>query len=645
MHIIGTAGHVDHGKSSLVIALTGHNPDRLIEEQRRGMTLDLGFAPLRYPDGIEAGIIDVPGHERFLHNMLAGAAGMELLLLVIDASEGPKPQTFEHLHILNFLNVARAIIVLTKIDLVDADARATAAELARDAVRATFAQDAPLIEVSTVTGEGIESLKAAIHDILAALPARRPQAPAYLPVDRVFALAGHGTIVTGTLMQGVISSGDTLALQPSGLRARVKSLQIFGQGVAQASGGSRVAVNIPNVEVSQIGRGEALVAVREFEPARELEVDFFALPSAISLLRRRMPVRVHIGSAEIPGQLRFAHAPPIDGSACRAQVLLWRPAVFYPGLRIIVRRMSPKDLLGGAVVRGAVTGQATMRNDEASATADKAADELRADIDFSDAPTGAAEALDVVNATSLNPLSAARIAARANVAQWLAEAALAWLLEHGRIVRVEKPLEYVSREAFDAAFASADAAMRERHAQSPWRLGITPSEAAAAVDVPEPLALRLLHAWRDDGRVAVRAGLWHAPDFTPSLSTAQTAFFSAQVAVSGDLPFLPHSYEAVAQAAAARSRDTAEALASLLAVGAFVRVGDDLYRRSQIEKAQKAIAAVIAEKGSATMAQLRDVLGTSRKYALPLMEHFDSIGFTLRDGDLRRLRSTAKARG
>jgi len=630
MHIIGTAGHVDHGKSSLVIALTGHNPDRLIEEQQRGMTLDLGFAPLRFPDGIEAGIIDVPGHERFLHNMLAGAAGMELLLLVIDAAEGPKQQTFEHLHILNFLNVSHAIVVLTKIDLVDSNDRAIAREIALDACRGTIAQDAPLIEVSTVTGEGVETLKAAIHDALAALPARRPQAPAYLPVDRVFALPGHGTIITGTLMQGVVSVGDTLALQPSGLRVRVKSLQIFGKSVGSASGGSRVAANLPSVNVSQVSRGEALVATREFEPARELMVDFTPIASAVPLLRRRMPVRVHIGSAEIPGQLRFTDGPPRDATKVKAQVLLWRPAVFHPGLRIVVRRMSPKDLLGGGVVRGAAL-------DGAIAGQHTAIERAQSGADFADAPPDAATILEAVSATGLAPLAAVKIAAQANVTLAAAEAALAWLVEHGRVVSLHKPVEFIARDALDAAFTRLEAVMRERHASSPWRLGVSTSEAAKALNIGESLALRLLSVLQEDGRVAARAGMWHAPDFAPVLTKAQKTFFEKALVVASDEPYLPRSYDAVASDAA-QSREVREALDSLLAVGALVRVGDDLYRKSQIERAQAAIAARIGEHGHATMAQLRDVLGTSRKYALPLMEYFDSLGFTTRDGDLRRLR-------
>ncbi|MDQ6766419.1 MAG: selenocysteine-specific translation elongation factor, partial [Candidatus Eremiobacteraeota bacterium] len=482
MHIVGTAGHVDHGKSSLVIALTGHNPDRLIEEQQRGMTLDLGFAPLRFPDGVEAGIVDVPGHERFLHNMLAGAAGMELLLLVIAAPDGPKRQTFEHLHILNFLNVSRAIIVLTKIDLVDASARSLAAQLAREATVGTVAHDAPLIEVSTLTGEGIEALKTAIHDALAALPARRPQAPAYLPVDRVFALSGHGTIVTGTLMQGVISVGDTLALQPSGLRARIRNLQIFGQRVESASGGSRVAVNIPGIDVAHIARGEALVATREFEPARELLVDFTAEPSALRILRAKMPVRVHIGSAEIPGQLRFVGAPPKDSHKSKARIVLWRPTIFYPGLRIIVRRMSPKDLLGGAVVLAAADIQTRGTQSSAAVASD-------ASIDFDSAPADAAGVFEALQASGLAPLAAAKIAARANVVLNIAETALAWLLEHGHAALVHKPDEFVARQSLDAAYARLSVAMEERQAQRPWRLGMSVREAATVLDIPETLTL------------------------------------------------------------------------------------------------------------------------------------------------------------
>src|SRR5579863_3320035 len=234
MRIVGTAGHVDHGKSALVISLTGHDPDRFAEERERGMTLDLGFAPLRFDDGTVAGIIDVPGHERFLHNMLAGAAGVDVLLLVIDAVEGPRQQTHEHLAILGLLNVKRSIVVLTKADLVDGARLDDAEREVRAACAGTIADGAPVIAVSNVTGDGIPALRRAISEALAALPKQRLGAPAYLPVDRVFALPGHGTIVTGTLMQGSIRADDAMLLLPSRQRARIRGLQIFGERVERA---------------------------------------------------------------------------------------------------------------------------------------------------------------------------------------------------------------------------------------------------------------------------------------------------------------------------------------------------------------------------------------------------------------------------
>ncbi|HMD01440.1 MAG TPA: selenocysteine-specific translation elongation factor, partial [Candidatus Baltobacteraceae bacterium] len=284
MHVIGTAGHVDHGKSSLVRALTGTDPDRWLEERVRGMTLDLGFAHLRFDDGIEAGIVDVPGHERFLHNMLAGAAGMELLLLVVAANEGARPQTLEHLAILEYLNVRRTLLVLTKSDTLERDELAFAGELVRDALRGTMAAGAPLLPVSTRSGEGLAELREAIHAALAQLPPRAPAAPPYLPIDRVFALPGHGTIVTGTLMQGTIALGDALNLTPAGRSVRVRNLQVFGEKQERVWGGARVAVNLPGVEVSDITRG-AVLASPAFAALASFGVRFRPLEAALPLLR------------------------------------------------------------------------------------------------------------------------------------------------------------------------------------------------------------------------------------------------------------------------------------------------------------------------------------------------------------------------
>ena len=620
MRIVGTAGHVDHGKSSLVISLTGHNPDRWIEERERGMTLDLGFAPLRFHDGTEAGIIDVPGHERFIHNMLAGAAGIDILLLVVDALEGPRAQTVEHLQILGFLNVHKAIVALTKIDLVDAGTRDLAAQLVREACAGTVAEGAPVIGVSNVSGEGIEQLKRAIHDALVDLPPRRDDAPAFMPVDRVFALQGHGTVVTGTLMQGTIRSGDTLALQPSGQTARARSLQIFGRKVAAAGAGSRVAVNLPGLDVASIRRGDVVAAVNAFTPTSEIDVDFTPLPSVLPLLHRRTPVRVHIGAAEIEGKLVLDRRLS-DARRVFARISLSRPTAYYRGSRIVLRRMSPKDLLGGAIVTERVSAAVDATDDDRS-------DE-----------GGCFAAID---GRGMRPIAAAKVAAAANILEDAAAAFIAHLVQDGRIVALQKPLEYVSKRAFDDAFSVAEALLRERHAKAPWRLGCSAAEIAAAIGVDDSLATRLLAAWHEDGRIGRRARSWHLPDFTPSLSREQRAFFDKALAEQPNA-LLPVSYDELARAAdAARIAGAREALESLVAVGALVRVGDDVYRRTQIERARALVVDVLSgNSAGATMSQLRDAFGTSRKYALPLLEHFDSTGFTIRDGDLRRLRVSA----
>lgn len=625
MHIIGTAGHVDHGKSSLVIALTGHNPDRFIEERERGMTLDLGFAPLRFDDGVEAGIIDVPGHERFLHNMLAGAAGMELLLLVVDASEGPRRQTFDHLHILDFLNVRRAIIVLTKRDIVDDEGLDIAAELARDAVKGTSVHDAPVLAVSNVTGAGIAELKAAIHDELVSLPPRDPDAPPYLPIDRVFALTGIGTILTGTLMQGTIRTGDTLVLQPSGLDARVRSVQTFGRSVSSASGGARVAINVPGIDAHAVGRGEALVAPREFTPSSDLRVDFTPLPAALGLLKRRTPVRAHIGSAEIPGTLVFETRPPSDAVATPARLLLQRPTVFYPGSRLIVRRMSPKDLLGGAIARAA------------GVAAGAAPGLLDAAVD-----SPAERILAILHVADLNALEVPAVASAANVVAQTAQTALEHLCAEGRIVQLHKPAAFVTRAAFDTAFERLARALVARHHDKPWSLGIAAREAAMALEIDEQRAVRLLAAWLDDGRLAQTGRLWHLPDVAPELTAAQRAFLSGTLREDPAAPLLPSSYDDVQRRAGASGiLGMQDAVETLLLTGGLVRIGDDLYRRAQIERARGLLVTLLQGGANATMAQLRDVFGTSRKHALPLMEHFDAAGLTVRDGDLRRLRKVA----
>lgn len=623
MHIVGTAGHVDHGKSSLVSALTGTNPDRWLEEQLRGMTLDLGFAHLRFDDGVEAGIVDVPGHERFLHNMLAGAAGMELLLLVIAATEGVMPQTIEHLQIVQYLNVRGVIVVLTKMDLIPPEEAGETCKRVHEQLRGTIAADAPIFAVSTVTGYNFDALRAAIHDALAKLPPRDPDAPAYLPIDRVFALPGHGTIVTGTLMQGRIAVGDTLKLQPSDKSVRVRSLQSFGQKRERVEGGARVAVNLPGVDVHDIARGEMLVAP-QFAAADAFAVRFTPLPEALPILRRRNPIRAYVGSAEILGTLVLDDVPQ-SAAEVRAQLFLRRPTVAYPGTAFVVRRLSPKNLLGG----GRIEGSPGAGNGAAHA------------VEAAGSPHDAI-VLAILRKAQMRPYTLAEIAREANLREDAIEPALQALADRGDVLRVARPLAFVDVQSSRALLDRVLAHLAGQHRAEPWAMGSTSLAMSRALGVDEVLLVRVLQAYAEEGRIAHRTGYFALTDHTPKLTAEQQDFFESAAPIDKASPFTPTPLASVvASVKQSRVPGIGKAFDTLLARGVLVKVGDELYRGTQIAQVHARVEQFLRANRQMTMAQFRDQIGTSRKYAVPLLEWFDARGITVRSGDYRMLRAKA----
>ena len=603
MHIVGTAGHVDHGKSALIEALCGTHPDRWAEERARGMTLDLGFAHLRFDDGIEGGVVDVPGHEKFLHNMLAGAAGMELLLLVVDANEGVMPQTREHLAILQFLNVRSVLVVASKIDILDRP-RADACRAVAEGLRGTIAAGAPIFPVSVVTGENLDALRVALHDELAAIPPRNPNAPVYLPVDRVFALPGLGTVVTGTLMQGRIATGETFVLEPGGKPAHVRSIGVFGATRDTVEAGTRVALNVPAIDRGEIARGHAIVG-RELSARRNLTVHFTPLPEAAPLVRRRTPVRAYMGSAEVLGTL-----------VSSTQLLLREPVVAFPGLRFVVRRPSPMTLLGGGFVEAASTGEL-------------------AESEHSDDDA----VLAVLRDRGIDAVEIAEIAFEANLRENAVAAALARLLESAEVVAVAKPHAYVEAGAARSAFDRALGQIEAGHREEPWAMGVTSLALARKLELLEPLLVRLLERFVTDGRLRNRDGYYAAVEHRPSFTPEQRAFFDHLIPVDETRPFLPVPFAGAASAVKlSQLLGISKSFDTMLARGALVKVGADLYRGSQIAGIRARVEKHLRERGQMTAAEFRDILGTSRKYAVPLLEWLDSHAVTVRNGDYRTLR-------
>lgn len=603
MHVVGTAGHVDHGKSSLVAALTGTDPDRLPQERERGMTIDLGFARLDCGGGTVAGVVDVPGHERLVRNMLAGAAGMDLLLLVVALDDGAMPQTFEHLEILRYLNVRATIVAATKCDLLDAEARAAAVADLRAALAGTIAEGAPLVPVSTRTGEGVEDLRGAIGALLRAMPPRDASAPAYLPIDRTFVLDGIGTVATGTLMQGTLHADAMVRVQPSGREAKVRELQTFGESVPFATAGSRVAVSLPSLARDALARGDAITDVAF--PARDaFAIAFSAAPGASSRLKRRMAVRAYVGTAEVLGTLLLDPVPP-SPEPVAAVLRLRRRVLAFPGTRFVLRGLAPAEVLGGGVI------------DPGAA--------------------GVREAL----AAEADAQTLAQVAYRANLHDDAAREALEALVATGEAVRLRRPEAFLGRERAEELLATIVGALASRERAEPWAMGATSLALARELRLDERLVSRALAAFVESGRLAASSGYYATPGFTATLTPAQSAFFDALPAADPAAPLVPLSWDEVGKRLRdARIEGLSRAFDTLQARGAFVRVGESLYRGEQIERIVARVEAYLAAHPAMTAAAFRDTIGTSRKYAVPLLEWLDARGVTVRVGDERVLRGT-----
>jgi len=621
MHVVGTAGHVDHGKSSLVRALTGTDPDRLPEEREREMTLDLGFAHLDLGDGLEAGIVDVPGHERFLHNMLAGAAGMELLLLVVALDDGAMAQTFEHLAILRYLNVRSTIVVASKADLLETGARDAALARLRASLAGTIADGAPTVVVSTRTGEGVEDLRALIASELRGLPERDPHAPAYLPVDRAFVLPGVGTVLTGTLMQGSLRAGQSVRLVPSGTPARVRSLQVFGNARDAARGGTRVALNVAGIDREAIARGD-VVTDAALDARASFDTRFVPAAGTLGSFKRRTPVRAYLGAAEILGTLVF-EAPPASVDPIDARLYLRTATLAFPGTRFVVRGLSPKLLLGG----GEVVAYAGLPDAP----------------DADDAPVAGVR--EVLRTRGVEPQTPAEIAFAANLREDAAREALRSLIATGDAVALARPEAYVDGDAARALLGRIEAALVARQLAEPWAMGATSLALAREFRHDETLLVRLLAAFCDDGRLVSRGGYYATPSFAARLTDQQTAFFERLVVGDPAHPYAPGVWaEALETVRDAPIEGASRAFDTLLARGAYVRVGESLYRGAQIAQIRARVEAALAAEPRMTMAAFRDLIGTSRKYAVPLLEWFDARGITVRVGDDRMLRGTGARR-
>jgi len=621
MRVIGTAGHVDHGKSTLIAALTGIHPDRLKEEQEREMTIDLGFAWLDLPNGQEVGIVDVPGHRDFIENMLSGIGGIDAALLVIAADEGVMPQTREHLAILDLLQIQAGLVALTKVDLVeDADWLALVENDIREILRQTSFSNAPIMRVSSRTRAGFPELLQALGRILDEQPPRPDLGRPRLPVDRVFSISGFGTVVTGTLGDGQLSAGDDVVILPSGRSGRIRGLQTHKKKEQTAQPGSRTAVNISGLDVGQIRRGEVVTRPGCYQPTQRLDLSFRLLPDASAPLRHADEVKLFIGAAETIADVRLLGTETLEpGQEGWLQLDLRHPLVAVRGDRYILRRPSPGETLGGGKVVDPQPGKrhrrfdATVLENLRSLLAGSPADVLlQASIAL-----GPALVKDVIVRSRLEPGAAA--------------AALKELAASGQVVALEDLL--VSGQRWAALRNQATEALTAFHQAYPLRRGMPREELKSRLKLQPRLfnlAIQRLAAANllaDNPKWICLPG--HVVRFTPF----QQVKVDKLLARFRATPAAPPS---VKECQAETDEDIYSAL---LEAGDLVQVsGEVVFEREAFEKMAGLVRQSLQEKGQLTLAEVRDLLGASRKYVQALLEHLDASGMTVRDGDFRRLK-------
>ncbi|HET7700119.1 MAG TPA: selenocysteine-specific translation elongation factor [Candidatus Limnocylindria bacterium] len=621
VRVVGTAGHVDHGKSTLIRALTGIEPDRLREERERGMTIDLGFAWLTTPAGTDIGFVDVPGHQDFIRNMLAGVGGIDAVLLVISADEGVRPQTREHLAILGLLGIGRGVIALAKRDLVDE----TWAELVRGEVRAVLAgtplAEAPLVEVSAVSGAGLAELTGTLERVLGEAPQRRDTGRPRLAIDRSFTMTGFGTVVTGTLVDGSLSVGDEVELVPGGGRARIRGLQTHRRALERAVPGSRVAVNLTGVDKDEVDRGMVLVRPGTLAPTGALSVHLSLLDDISAPLAHDEEVKVHTGTAEVMARVSLLEGDALGpGATAWTHLRLAAPLAVAMGDRLVVRRPSPSETLGGGTVAD-VQAVRPRRRAEAVAALERR--------------TGPSALARLVASLDI-PRTTAEAGLRSGLDTAERDAALAAGLAAGEIVALGDA--HIARAGFEALATHALRVCEQAHRRAPLRSGAPREEVRAALGLAPKRFAALVERLAAEGRIVDRGASLAAPGHVVRLSAEQEARWArARAAILRD-PARPPS---PAQLESEHGLDR-ELIAALGERGDLVRIGTDaVFLPETVGTFALAVINELAAARSITVARARDLTGSSRRHVMPLLQLLDDHGLTRRVGDDRILVVTA----
>ena len=639
--ILGTAGHIDHGKTTLVKALTGTDCDRLKEEKARGITIELGFASLVLPSGRMVGVVDVPGHERFVKNMVAGAVGMDLVALVVAADEGVMPQTREHLEICQLLGVKKGLVVLTKRDMVDEEWLELVQDDVRQFLQGTFLEDAPMVPVSSTTGDGMDELLSILDSLVADVEPRAPAGPYRLPVDRVFTIKGFGTVVTGTTLSGQISLGQEVMIYPSGIEARVRGIQTHGSESSEAHPGMRTALNLQGVGTADIRRGDCVATAGSLRPSYLVDLEFFYLSSAEKPLKYRAPVRFHAGTAEVMARVLMPGDEIEPGQLAYIQVQLEEPVAVLPGDRYVIRSYSPIRTIGGGRILNPLPRKRKRTRPE-----------MWRELELV-ARGEPHELLELyIKKAGIRGLTPVEISIRTGLYGKALVRQLDRLAGAQKIIRLDGEDRIIHVAVFEELCRNALEFLEQYHKANPlvsgvskeeFRSRIFPASIQARSAAPtQKIFNRLLNHLARQGRIIQEQDEVRLATHKVALGEREAEIRQAleDIYLKAGLA-TPSRDEALRKVARSDELEAAGEIFDLMVrEGALVRLKDKLfYHPDSLKKIKEKVVEFCNSNSEMGIDDFRKLAGgISRKYMIPILEHFDSQKITLRVGEKRKLR-------
>lgn len=630
--VIGTAGHIDHGKSTLVQALTGTDPDRWAEEKERGMTIDLGFARFELPDGRTVGIVDVPGHERFVRNMVAGATGIDLVMLVVAADDGVMPQTREHLAIMELVGVGRGLVALTKVDLVDEELVELAEEDIRETLEGTFLAEAPILRVAAVAGIGIEELRQALAQLAAEAEPRTTEGVFRLPIQRVFSVRGFGTVLTGIPVSGRVAVGDILEVLPSGQKGKVRGIQAYHDKVEVACAGHSTALNLTDIDHARVSRGDVVASPGFFRALTMVGGQMHTLRDLDRPVVNRMKVRVHTGTADSLGELVLLDATELGPEQQGlVQFRMEEPLVCAPGDRFVVRLASPVVTLGG----GVILEESRYRLKRFKTFV---IDELERQAASLGSPSALLEALLARHPERWVPIEELAIGLKRERGE--TRTLLEGLATEGKASSPGPGERWIHRDALDLSLEQTRDAIAKYFEENPTRRKVDVRDLRAVTQLAPGFLGVLLEQMQGAGELTVEAGGMIAPaDRSVELDPETARLREGALEKLGAAGFQPPSQGELAADLGVSGKVLQRVLQLLVDEGEVVHLGADLFiAGGPHAKAKQAVLENCQRNGELVIPELRDVLGTTRKYLIPLLEHFDSVGMTARRGGTRVLK-------